>query len=89
MELRVKCGKSDRRVGTTSVWRGIDEEGPVYVVEVQRTRKPEWFAMWYFPTEDQARANLSSAYGREGNGGRVTAVRVTEGCAYWAGSPRQ
>ena len=47
MELRVTCAGSDRRVGTRSVSPGITDEGPVYVIEVQRTRVPEWFPMWY------------------------------------------
>lgn len=84
MELRVVCGDSDRRVGTPSVSRDIVDEGPVYVIEVQRTRMPEWFPMWYFPTEAAAHANRARAIGREGNGGRVTDARVTEGRAYWA-----
>ena len=84
MELRVTCGGSDRRVGTTSVSPGITDEGPVYVIEVQRTRVPEWFPMWYLATEAEAQANRNRAIGLEGNGGRVTAARVTEGRAYWA-----
>ncbi len=84
MELRVTCGGSDRRVGTTSVSPGITDEGPVYVIEVQRTRVPEWFPMWYPATEAEAQANRNRAIGLEGNGGRVTAARVTEGRAYRA-----
>lgn len=86
MELRVSCGNSDRRVGTTSVWKGITEPGPVWVVEVQRTRVPEWFAMWYFPTEEEAHANRLRAIGHEGNGGRVLDARVAKGVAYLAES---
>ena len=84
MELRVTCAGSDRRVGTRSVSPGITDEGPVYVIEVQRTRVPEWFPMWYVATEAEAEANRNRAIGLEGNGGRVTAARVTEGRAYWA-----
>ena len=85
MELRVTCGKSDRKVGTTSVFRGITAEGPVFVIEVQRTRSLEWAAMWYFATEAEAEANRDRAKAfPEGKGGQVTDTRVTEGRAYWA-----
>lgn len=82
MELRVRCGESDRAAGSASA-RGIKEPGPVWVVEVIRTRMPEWAAMWYFSTKAEAEANLESARGRDGNGGVVTRARVTEGEAYW------
>lgn len=89
MELRVKCGGSDRSVRSTSVWRSITKAGPVWVVEVRRSRMPEWFAMWYCPTKAEAEANVERAIGRDGNGGVVEDARVTEGLAYWAeaGSP--
>jgi hypothetical protein len=41
--------------------------------------------MWYFATEAEAEANRDRAQAMpEGNGGRVTDTRVTEGRAYWA-----
>jgi len=85
VELRVTCGNSDRKVGSPSVFRGITAEGPVFAIEVQRTRVPEWAAMWYFATEDEAEANRDRAKAwPEGNGGQVTRTRVTVGRAYWA-----
>ena len=89
MELRVKCGGSDRSARSSGVWRGIKEAGPVWVVEVRRARMPEWFAMWYFPTRAEAEANVERAIGHDDNGGAVEDSRVTEGLAYWAesGSP--
>ena len=84
MELRVKCGSSDRAARHVSVWRTIQEAGPVWVIEVRRTRMPEWFAMWFCSTKSEAEANLERAIGRDGNGGVVTDARITEGVAYWS-----
>ena len=83
MELRVKCGASDRAARHVSVWNTIKEAGPVWVIEVQRTRMPEWFAMWFCSTKAEAEANLARAIGWDGNGGVVTDARITEGVAYW------
>ncbi len=89
MELRVKCGGSDRSARSSGAWRGVKEAGPVWVVEVRRSRVPEWFAMWFFPTKSLAEANVERAIGHDDNGGVVEHSRVTEGLAYWAesGSP--
>ena len=84
MELRVKCGASDRAARHVSVWNTIKEAGPVWVIEVQRTRMPEWFAMWFCSTRAEAEANLARAIGWDGNGGVVTDARITEGVAYWS-----
>jgi hypothetical protein len=84
MELRVRCGASDRAARHVSVWNTIKETGPVWVIEVRRTRMPEWFAMWYCPTKEEAEANLARAIGYDGNGGVVTDARITEGVAYWS-----
>ena len=89
MELRVKCGGSDRAARSTSVWSGIKEAGPVWVVEVRRSGVPEWLAMLHFPTKAPADANVQRAIRHDDNGGVVEDSRVTEGLAYWAesGSP--
>lgn len=89
MELRVTCGASDRSSRSSGVWRGITEEGPVWVVEVTRTEMPDWFAMWYFPTKAQAEANRERAIGHDSYGGVVTDARVTEGRAYWSDIDRR
>jgi hypothetical protein len=89
MELRVKCGGSARPPRSTSVWRGISQAGPVWVVEVRRSRVPEWLAMLYFPTKAPADANVQRAIRHDDNGGVVEDPRVTEGLAYRteSGSP--
>ncbi|MCG3776010.1 MAG: hypothetical protein JW395_2859 [Nitrospira sp.] len=84
MELRVRCGASDRAARHVSVWNTIKEAGPVWVIEVKRTRMPEWFAMWFCSTTAEAEANLARAIGWDGNGGVVTDARITEGVAYWS-----
>jgi hypothetical protein len=89
MELRGQCGGSDRSARSTGVWRGIKEAGPVWVVEVRRSRVPQRFAKWCFPTKALAEGNVERAIGHDDNGGVVEDSRVTEGLAYWAesGSP--